>query len=90
MLDVGGLYLKKFSSYRAVTSHGALAAVARETGMGYSSNISDTDDRQTWINHGTRVCSFIEDVVARAHSSSYGSINLLLRIVHRLELLLPS
>ena len=69
ILDVSNLYVKKFKSYPSMTSNQVLQSVCKEVGLGFNSNITDTNDRMTWINTGEWPYNFISDVVSRAYIS---------------------
>ena len=49
-LNVNGLHVKNYKSYSQKTSYYTLQDVCKEVGLGFNSNISDTDDKMTWIN----------------------------------------
>jgi hypothetical protein len=54
-LDVKDLYLKKFKSYPKLTSFGLYKQISKDLGLGFNSNIDDTDDKMTWINTGHKL-----------------------------------
>jgi hypothetical protein len=43
-LDADGLYIKKFKSYTSMTSNQALQEICKEIGLGFNTNIVDTND----------------------------------------------
>jgi predicted chitinase/N-acetyl-anhydromuramyl-L-alanine amidase AmpD len=69
VIDVGELYVKKFSSISKKTSFNALKTIAEQFGLGFNSNIDDTDDEMTWINTGERLYEFIEKIVDMSYKS---------------------
>jgi len=69
ILDAGKLYVKKFKSIPDSSSFNALKEIAKEIGLGFSSNIDDTDDKMTWINPGQRTVDFIENIVDSSYKS---------------------
>lgn len=69
VLDANQLYIKKFKSYKNMTSHKALQEVSKEIGLGFNSNISNTTDSMTWINTGSRTYEFIDQVVDSSYKS---------------------
>jgi predicted chitinase len=69
VIDVGELYIKKFRSISKKTSFNALKTIAEEVGLGFNSNIDDTDDEMTWINTGERLYEFIEKIVDMSYKS---------------------
>jgi predicted chitinase len=69
LLDVNGLYVKNFKSYKNQSSFEALQSVAKDCGMGFSSNLDSTNDKMTWINTGDRVANFIDTIVESSYKS---------------------
>jgi hypothetical protein len=69
VLDVKELYLKKFKSYSQVTSFELFKQIAKELGLGYNSNIDDTDDKMTWINTGNKLFQFLNECVKYTYKS---------------------
>jgi hypothetical protein len=69
VMDVSDLYVKNFKSIANKTSFMALKSIAEEIGMGYNSNIDDTDDAMTWINTGGRTSDFIEHITESSYKS---------------------
>ena len=69
LLDVNGIYTKKFKSYKNQTSFEALKNISKDTGLGFSTNIDNTDDKMTWINTGERVANFIDTIVESSYKS---------------------
>jgi hypothetical protein len=61
VIDVNELYLKRFQSYQKLTSYELYSKVAQEIGLGYNSNLDNTDDRMTWINPGDRLINFLNN-----------------------------
>jgi predicted chitinase len=71
VIDADLLHVIQYKSYKQMTSHKVLQQVARDIGLGFNTNIDDTNDKMTWINPGDYVSDFIEDVV----NSSYKDDN---------------
>lgn len=67
--DIPQLYLRKFNSYGNKTSHEALQDVAKQIGIGFCSNISNSDDRMTWVNTGFKNIEFIQNVINNSYVS---------------------
>ena len=67
--DIPQIYLKKFSSYNGKTSHEALQEVAKQVGIGFCSNIQNSDDKMTWINTGFKIIEFIENIIGNSYVS---------------------
>jgi hypothetical protein len=68
-IDVKDLYLRKFRSYPQKTSYKLYEQVAKDLGLGYNSNIDDTDDKMTWINTGKKLYEFINGVTQYTYKS---------------------
>lgn len=69
LVNIPKLYLSKFSSYSNMTSHEALQQVAKECELGFCSNISETNDRMTWINTGDKKFKFINNIIDNSYLS---------------------
>lgn len=69
IIDVDGLYSKKFKSYPSLTSDKALQELCKEIGLGYNTNVTETNDKMTWINPGKKPYEFVTDVIDRAYIS---------------------
>jgi predicted chitinase len=67
VIDADLLHVIQYKSYSQMTSHKVLQQVSRDIGLGFNTNIDDTNDKMTWINPGYYVSDFMEEVV----SSSY-------------------
>ena len=74
-IDVDDLYIKKFESYSKMTSNDVLQKVCKDIGLGFNTNIVDTNDLMTWINAGDRSYDFIVDVIERAYISDKSFIS---------------
>lgn len=68
-MDVDGLYIKSFKSYPNMTSSQALQTMCKDIGLGFNTNISDTNDSMTWLNCGDRPYDFMEEVVDHGYIS---------------------
>ena len=68
-LDVKDLYLKKFKSYPQLTSFGIYKQISKDLGLGFNSNIDDTDDKMTWINTGHKLFEFLNETVRYSYKS---------------------
>jgi predicted chitinase len=69
VLDVNKLYVKQFKSYSNMSSYQALTQIARESGLGFNSNVNDTNDIMTWINPGQKVYEFLNRIVDSSYLS---------------------
>lgn len=67
--DIPQLYLRKFNSYGNKTSHETLQEVAKQMGIGFCSNISNSDDKMTWVNTGFKNIEFIQNVISNSYVS---------------------
>jgi len=69
VVDVSPLYIKGYKSYSKKTSFGLFKDVCNELGLGFNSNIDDTDDKMTWINTGDRLITFLNTVLQNVYKS---------------------
>jgi len=79
VVNVNGLHVKNYKSYKQKTSFFALQDVCKEIGLGFNSNVNDSNDKMTWINPGLKVYDFINEVLKNAYISDesfvYGYID---------------
>jgi len=66
-LDVNHLYYTPYQSFSKKSSFDVLKSLAYEFGLGWASNISNTNDIMTWINPRTTNMEFINDVVQSSY-----------------------
>lgn len=71
-LNVNEMYLKRFKSYSSKTSFFALQDICKESELGFNSNISDSNDKMTWINTGQKVCDFMDSILSNSYISDEG------------------
>lgn len=69
IIDVNLLHVIQYKAYPNLTSHKVLQQIAREAGVGFNTNIDDTDDAMTWINSGNYVSEFMEEIVESSYKS---------------------
>jgi len=69
ILDVEGLHYTIFESFPKTTSYNVLLDVAKKVGLGFATNLTNTDDNMTWINPADTYLEFINDVTGRAYIS---------------------
>lgn len=69
IVDIPQIYLRKFTSYSKKTSFECLQEVAKECQLGFATNVSDSDDKMTWINTGHQRLQFISEVVNNSYIS---------------------
>jgi predicted chitinase len=67
VIDADLLHVIQYKSYSGMTSHKVLQQVAKDIGLGFNTNIDDTNDKMTWINPGNYVSEFIEEVVGSSY-----------------------
>lgn len=68
-LDINDLYISEFKSYPRMSSHKALQNICRNLKLGFNTNIDDTNDVMTWINTGSKVYDFINQITATSYLS---------------------
>lgn len=69
IIDINLLHISQYKSYPKMTSHKVLQSIAREAGLGFNTNIDDTNDQMTWINPGLYVSEFMEQVLESSYKS---------------------
>lgn len=66
-LNVNKMYITEIESYSNSTSFEVLRRVSEQSGLGFSTNVSNTDDSMTWVNYGNRGMEFCRDVIKRSY-----------------------
>ena len=69
VLDVNLLHVIKYKSYSNMTSSKVLQDIAKQCGLGFNTNIDDTNDSMTWIQSGDSTLDFMEEVVESSYKS---------------------
>jgi len=69
VIDVDLLHVMQYKSYSSMTSCRALQEISKEAGLGFNTNVDDTDDQMTWINSGNYVSDFMEEIVESSYKS---------------------
>lgn len=63
------LYEQQSPTYEKTTSYKAITQICKDLGLGFNSNISDTDDMMTWIFNGDKGYQIIENLVKKSYIS---------------------
>lgn len=69
ILDVAKLHYTEFEAFNKSTSFNVLQNLSKRIGLGFASNIDNTDDNMTWINPAITNLEFIQHVTKRAYIS---------------------
>lgn len=69
VIDVNQLYTKRFKSYSNMSSYKLFMEFCKEVGMGFNTNIDNTNDIMTWINTGQRNLDFLNSVIDSSYLS---------------------
>lgn len=67
-IDIPGLYVVNNKSYNE-TSFNTIRSICKEIGMGFNSNIDNTNDKMSWKNTNKKPHNFINDIVSRSYIS---------------------
>ena len=67
-LDMSLLYRTDYKSYNG-TSFEVLRNICKELGLGFNSNIQNTDDSMLWRQSGRRKYEFMQDIIAHSYIS---------------------
>lgn len=68
LADIPEIFIKKFVTYTNKTSHETLQQIAKECGLGFCSNISNTEDRMNWINIGQSSIEYMSNIVTNSYA----------------------
>lgn len=69
VLNVDYLYLQKSYAISNISSYDALQSIAKESELGFASNINATNDAMTWINPGDEGINFIKHITEMSYLS---------------------
>lgn len=69
ILDIDGLYFKEYKSYKDSTSNKVLQDIAKAIGLGFNTNVVETNDRMNWLNTGQRPSEFMSEIVEHTYIS---------------------
>jgi hypothetical protein len=67
--NVDNLYLNDIKSYKNMSSYEVMVEMAKNLKLGFSTNISSTDDKMNWLNIGISNNEFIQDTTAKSYKS---------------------
>lgn len=68
ILDLKDFYKIRYQSYKG-TSFETLRKISSELGVGFNSNIINTNDSMTWVNNGKLFPTFISDIINHSYIS---------------------
>lgn len=68
VLDVNFLYNTYYVSYND-TSFNVLKTLSKEAGLGFASNINDTDDQMVWINPADQYLEYMQNIIKHSYKS---------------------
>lgn len=68
-IDVNRLYVKNYQSYSQKTSFYAVQDIAKDCGLGFNSNLDDTNDRMSWLNTGQKNLEFLDLLMESSYKS---------------------
>lgn len=69
ILNVNAFFISQYKAYRKLSSYACLEEIAKQNGIGFNTNISDTNDVMTWLNPGLDVFLFIKHVTLHSYMS---------------------
>ena len=69
ILQSSKLYNKDYKVYSNSTSYNALKKICTDIGIGFNSNINDSNDKMNWLQNGKKFSDFIETIVQTSYIS---------------------
>ena len=69
ILQSSKLYTKGYKNYANSTSYTTLKQICTDVGIGFNSNITDSNDKMNWLQNGKKFLDFIESIVERSYIS---------------------
>ncbi len=67
ILNLNGIYIRKWESFRKLTSFELFKKIAGELGLGFAHNVSSSSDSMTWINPGQSKIEFLQEVTKNSY-----------------------
>jgi hypothetical protein len=67
ILNINSMFINEYKSYKKSSSYNCLYKVAEQTGIGFNTNIDNTNDIMTWINPGLDIFEFIKHVTKHSY-----------------------
>jgi hypothetical protein len=67
--NIDALYIESIKSYSNMSSYEVMKNMSTSLKLGYSSNISSTDDNMNWMNIGMEVSQFIQHTAEKAYKT---------------------
>jgi hypothetical protein len=68
VLNCDYLYLQDNIALKNMSSYKAMEQIAKDSGLGYASNIDNTNDQMTWINPYLKGFEFIQNIAQRSYN----------------------
>lgn len=68
ILDVSLLYSTFYVSHED-TSYNVLKSISKEAGLGFASNIDNTDDSMVWINPADQYLEYMQNIIKHSYKS---------------------
>lgn len=72
--NIDKLFIREFESFSNMTSFKCMQEWAKSANLGFNSNVSESNDKMTWINPGVRGVDFLEKVTKNAYRNDEGFI----------------
>ncbi len=72
IMNVNRFYLKKYESYKDMTSYDALVEFCKRAEIGFNSNIKNTDDKMNWVTIGEPGFDFVNSIIDYSYISDDG------------------
>lgn len=69
IIDVNYLFIGNYTSYPDMTSYEVLQEICKKAGLGFNTNIDNTNDKMTWINPAYAFHEFIDEVIESSYKS---------------------
>jgi hypothetical protein len=67
--NVDGLYIPEIKSYSDMSSYEVMNKISKKLKLGFSTNISSTNDKMKWLNIGVDNSEFIQETTSKAYKS---------------------
>lgn len=67
ILNINSFFVNEYKSYKKTSSYSCLRKVAEQSGIGFNTNIDDTNDAMTWLNPGMDVHEFVKHVTKHSY-----------------------
>lgn len=72
--NIENMLVSDYKSYKDTSTYNLMQNIARESGLGFISNVGSSSDKMTWINPGINNYSFLQDTINKSWVGENGYV----------------